>query len=148
VVLVKSGTPTTIVAGSDGPGFGNVDGLNGDRPMLLDPAILGRTVGDPDTSAQLLPRSAFRFMNAPEEMQGSLGRNVIRKGKIANVNVSMQRVFALRDWQVTFRAESVNFLNTPQFADPGNNLASPNFAQITNTLNDGRTFRFTLRLGF
>jgi hypothetical protein len=26
VVLVKSGTPTTIVAGSDGPGFGNVDG--------------------------------------------------------------------------------------------------------------------------
>ena len=49
---------------------------------------------------------------------------------------------------LTVRAESVNFFNTPQFAGPGDNLASPNFGQITNTLNDGRTFRFTLRLGF
>ncbi len=148
VYLVKSGTPITIVAGSDGPGFGNVDGLQGDRPFILDPSILGRTIGDPDTSTQLLPRSAFRFMNAPLEMQGSLGRNVFRKGKIANVNASIQRAFAVRDWQVTFRAESVNFFNTPQFAGPGDNLAAPNFGQITNTLNDGRTFRFTLRLGF
>lgn len=148
VYLVKSGTPITIVAGSDGPGFGNVDGLQGDRPSILDPSILGRTIGDPDTSTQLLPRSAFRFMNAPLEMQGSLGRNVFRKGKIANVNASVQRVFAVHDWQVTARAESVNFFNTPQFAGPGDNLASPNFGQITNTLNDGRTFRFTLRLGF
>ena len=148
VVLVKSGTPITIVSGSDGPGFGNVDGLQGDRPTLLDPSILGRTIGDPDTSAQLLPRSAFRFMNAPLEMQGTLGRNVSRKGKIANVNASVQRVFALRDWQMTIRGESVNFFNTPQFAGPGDNLASPNFGQITNTLNDGRTFRFTLRLAF
>jgi hypothetical protein len=125
-----------------------VDGLQGDRPFLLDPSILGRTIGDPDSSTQLLPRSAFRFMNAPLEMQGSLGRNVIRKGKIANVNASVQRAFAVREWQVTVRAESVNFVNTPQFAGPGDNLASPNFGQITNTLNDGRTFRFTMRLGF
>lgn len=148
VYLIKSGTPITIVAGSDGPGFGNVDGLQGDRPVLLDASILGRTIGNPDTSTTLLPRSAFRFMNAPLEMQGSLGRNVVRKGKIANVNASVQRAFAVRDWQVTVRAESVNFFNTPQFAGPGDNLASPNFGQITNTLNDGRTFRFTLRLGF
>ncbi len=148
VVLVKSGTPFTIVSGSDGPGFGNVDGLQGDRPTILDPSILGRSIGDPDTSTELLPRSSFRFMNAPLEMQGTLGRNVFRKGKIANVNASVQRTFAIQDWQLTFRAESVNFFNTPQFAGPGDNLASPNFAQITNTLNDGRTFRFTMRLGF
>jgi len=148
VVLVKSGTPFVLHSGSDGPGFGNVDGLQGDRPMILDPSILGRTIGDPDTSQQLMPRSAFRYMNAPLEMQGSVGRNTFRKGKIANVNASVQRTFALRDWQLTARAESVNFFNTPQFAGPGDNLAAPNFAQITNTLNDGRTFRFTLRLGF
>ena len=148
VVLVKSGTPFTVTAGSDGPGIGNVDGLQGDRPMLLDTAILGRIVGNPDTSQQLLPREAFRFMNAPLEMQGSVGRNVFRKGKIANVNASIQRTFTVRDYQINFRAESVNFFNTPQFAGPGDNLASPNFAQITNTLNDGRTFRFTLRVTF
>ncbi len=148
VVLVKSGTPFVMHSGSDGPGFGNVDGLQGDRPNILDPSILGRTIGDPDTSAQLLPRSAFSYINAPFETQGNVGRNTFRKGKIANVNASIQRAFAVRDWQVTVRAESVNFFNTPQFAGPGDNLAAPNFAQITNTLNDGRTFRFTLRLGF
>ena len=148
VVLIKSGTPFTITSGSDGPGFGNVDGLQGDRVMILDPSILGRVIGNPDSSQQLLPRSAFRFMNAPLEMQGNIGRNTFRKGKIANVNASLQRTFAVRDYQLTFRAESVNFFNTPQFAGPGDQVAAPNFAQITNTLNDGRTFRFTLRLAF
>jgi hypothetical protein len=148
VILLKSGTPFTVMAGGDGPGVGNVDGLQGDRPMLLDPSVLGRIVGDPDTAPRLLPRSAFRFMNAPLEMQGSLGRNTFRKGKIANVNASIQRSFPVRDWQLVWRAESINFFNTPQFAAPGDNLAAPNFGQITNTLNDGRTFRFTLRLAF
>jgi hypothetical protein len=49
---------------------------------------------------------------------------------------------------LTFRAESINFFNTPQFAAPGNELASSNFGQITNTLNDGRTFQFLLRFTF
>jgi len=40
------------------------------------------------------------------------------------------------------RAESINLFNTPQFAEPGTELANGNFGQITNTLNDGRTFRF------
>ncbi len=148
VVLIKSGTPFTITAGSDGPGFGNVDGLQGDRVMILDPSILGHIIGNPDSSQQLMPRTAFRFMNAPLEMQGNIGRNTFRKGKIANVNASVQRTFNVRDYQLTFRAESVNFFNTPQFAGPGDQLASPNFSQITNTLNDGRTFRFTLRVSF
>ncbi|HMY76684.1 MAG TPA: TonB-dependent receptor, partial [Blastocatellia bacterium] len=84
VVLVKTGIPFNLSTGSDGPGFGNVDGNGGDRPILLDPSILGRTIADPDTSRQLLPRSAFRFIK-PEEIatlgeRGSLGRNVFRKG--------------------------------------------------------------------
>jgi hypothetical protein len=49
---------------------------------------------------------------------------------------------------VTFRAESINLLNSPQFAEPGTDLSSGNFGQITNTLNDGRTFRFLLQFGF
>ena len=149
VVLVKSGTPFTVVSGSDGPGYGNVDGLQGDRVMVLDPAVLGRTIGNPDTSQQLMPLSAFRFINAPQEQAGNIGRNTFRKGKIANVNAALERNWVLpREWRLGLRAESVNFFNTPQFAEPGLELASPNFGQITNTLNDGRTFRFTLRLGF
>lgn len=153
VALIKTGIPFNITTGSDGPGFGNVDGNGGDRPILLDPSILGRTIADPDTSRQLLPRSAFRFIK-PEEIvnfaeRGTLGRNVFRKGPIRNVNAQLSRSWAFKhDLRLTFRAESVNLLNTPQFAEPGVELANPNFGAITNTLNDGRTFKFAVQLGW
>lgn len=146
VALLKSGTPFSVESGSDGPGFGNIDGGRGDRPMVLDAAVLGRVIGSPDTSESLLPASAFRFIDAPREQAGNLGRNTFRKGKIANVNASLARRFALAsDKTVELRAESINFFNTPQFAEPGKALTSPNFGQINNTLNDGRTFRVQLK---
>ena len=146
VSLLKSGTPFTVETGSDGPGFGNVDGRRGDRPMVLDTSVLGRTIGSPDTSQSLLPSGAFRYIDAPGEQAGSLGRNTFRKGKIANINASLSRRFPMgSEWAMELRAETINFFNTPQFADPGKSLSSPNFAQINNTLNDGRTFRFQLK---
>ncbi|MBI1358615.1 MAG: hypothetical protein GC160_30140 [Acidobacteria bacterium] len=149
VLLLKSGTPFTVQSGSDAPGFGNADGRSGDRPMLLDPSILGRSVGDPDLSEALLPRSAFAFINAPTQLAGSLGRNTFRKGRIANVNAALFRTFAMPgETRLTLRAESINFFNTPQFAQPTYQLSSPSFGQINNTLNDGRAFRFTLRYAF
>ncbi len=148
VVLVKTGIPFNVVSGSDAPGFGNVDGNGNDRPNLLDPSILGRTIANPDTSKQLLPRSAFGFIK-PTEQLGNLGRNVFRKGPIRNVNASLARTWSFqKDVRMTLRAESVNLFNTPQFAEPGFELANPNFGLITNTLNDGRTFRFGLQVGW
>lgn len=148
VVLLKKGTPFTVVSGSDGPGFGNVDANGGDRPNIVDPSILGRTVGDPDTSRAMLPRAAFAFIQ-PTDPRGNIGRNTFRKGGIRNVNASLSRTLPVfSDKRLTFRAESINFLNTPQFAEPGYEAANPNFGQITNTLNDGRTFRFQLQFGW
>jgi hypothetical protein len=148
ITLVKSGTPFDVLSGSDGPGYGNVDGAIGDRPNLLDPAILGRTIGNPDTATEMLPRSAFAFMN-PTDARGNLGHNVFRKGGVGNMNASLTRTWKVSgEKSLTFRVESINFFNTPQFAAPGNELASSNFGQITNTLNDGRTFQFWLRFRF
>ncbi|MBI5085507.1 MAG: hypothetical protein HZB13_13020 [Acidobacteria bacterium] len=141
VLLAKQGTPFTIGAGSDAPGFGNVDGNGGDRPNLLDPSILGRTVGNPDTSRALLPRSAFSYMK-PTDDRGNLGRNTFRKGGIRNLNAILWKSWSFDVVRkLTLRAESVNLTNTAQFADPGLDLANGNFGQITNTLNEGRTFR-------
>jgi hypothetical protein len=148
VLLLKQGTPFSVESGSDGPGFGNVDGQGSDRVHLLDPAVLGRTIGDPDTSALLLPRSAFAFMR-PGEDRGNLGRFTFRRGKIANVNASLTRTWRLgSERRLGLRTESINLFNTPQFAEPSIELASPSFGRITNTLNDGRTFRFQLRFDF
>ena len=148
VALLKSGTPFSVVAGSDGPGSGNVDGTFGDRPHLMDPSVLGRTIGHPDTSTKLLPTEAFAFM-APGELRGSLGRSTFRKGSISNVNAMLSRTFPISgERQIEFRAESVNLLNTPQFASPGFSLTSDDFGFITNTLNDGRAFRLQLDVRF
>jgi hypothetical protein len=148
VVLLKSGTPFLMQSGNDSPGFGNVDGASGDRVNLLDSSVLGRTIGSPDTSASLLPKVAFSYIK-PGELAGNLGRNVFRKGGIYNVNAALSKRFGLyRETTLLFRAESVNLFNTPQFAAPGASLSNPEFGMITNTLNDGRTFRFHLAFEF
>jgi TonB-dependent receptor-like protein len=148
VALMKSGTPFAVQTGSDAPGFGNVDGTSGDRPNLVDPGVLGATVGHPDTSRESLPRSAFAFIE-PTDTRGNLGWNTFRKGGIANINASVWRTFPLeRDRELVFRAQSVNLTNTAQFAEPGNRLTNPDFGYITNTLNDGRAFQFSLQLRF
>ena len=148
VTLLKSGTPFNVVTGSDGPGFGNVDGSGNDRPNLLNPSVLGRTIGNPDTAATLLRKADFAFL-APGTEAGNLGRNVFRKGGIRNVNAALSKAWILRaETRLTLRAETIDLFNAPQFAAPGAELSSPNFGQITNTLNDGRTFRFTAQLGW
>ncbi len=148
--LFKSGTPFTLYVGSDSPGFGNVDGRPGDRPNLVDPRVLHRSVDNPDTSQKALPRSAFAYIR-PGELRGNLGRNTFRKDGINNWNLSLGRSWKLpsgngRERSLTFRAEAYNLANHPQFDEPGRNFSAPSFGQITNTLNDGRILQFVLRL--
>jgi hypothetical protein len=146
ILLLKRGTPFTVTT-LDGPGFGNVDGNGNDRPILLDPSVLGRTVGNPDSSVALLPRSAFTTI-APTMTVGNLGVNTFRRGGIRNLNASVARTFAYASTRITLRAESINLMNTPQFAEPGAVFGTPEFGFITNTLNDGRTFRLGLTFGW
>ncbi len=144
--LAKSGLPFTVFTGSDSPGFGNVDGVQGDRPNIVNPTILGREIGNPDTSTALLPRSAFSYIR-PGELRGNIGVSTFRRGGIRNMNATLTRSWTLHsDWSLAFRAEAINLMNTPQFAAPVTDLTSPAFGRITNTLNDGRVFRFSLRL--
>jgi hypothetical protein len=146
--LLKSGTPFTVYTGSDSPGFGNVDGSPWDRPNLVDLAVLGRTIGNPDTSKLLLPASAFAFIT-PGTEAGNLGRNTFRKGPIRNVNASVSRRFPVwRERPLTIRAESVNLFNTAQFSAPDYMLTDSSFGAITNTLNNGRSLRFGASFDF
>ena len=82
-------------------------------------------------------------------MRGDLGRNTFRKGRIANMNAVLHKTWEIEgNWRVTFRAEIINLTNTPQFSRPGNNLTSPSFAHINNTLNGGRTCRVRFHFSF
>ncbi len=148
VLVGRSGTPFNVITGSDAPGYGNVDGVSGDRPVLLDPSVLGRAITHPDLARNQLPRDAFRFLTL-SDARGNLGSNVFRRAPLRNWNASIERRFTLaQDRFLSFRAESLNLSNTPQFAEPVSDLSNPAFGKITNTLNDGRSFRFTLGLDF
>jgi len=148
--LFKSGTPFTIYISSDAPGFGNVDGGPSDRPNILDPSILGRTVDDPNTATAILRRDRFAYIR-PGERRGNLGRNTFRKDGIANLNAGLSKQWrwnGAREWTLLLRAEAYNLGNHPQFDEPQHNLSSPSFGRITNTLNDGRVLQLGLRLIF
>lgn len=144
----RTGTPFTLYIGSDAPGFGNVDGSGGDRPNILDPSILGSTIGNPDTAPLILSRNRFSYLT-PFAQEGNLGRNVMRKSKIANWNLALQKSWRLRaprETTLQLRGEAYNGFNTPQFDEPQRNYSSPAFGKITNTLNDGRVFQLALRI--
>lgn len=148
VTMLKSGTPLTLYVGSDGPGFGNVDGGPSDRPNILDPSILGRTIGDPDTAPLIIRRDRFAFIR-PGERRGSVGRGTFRKSGIANYNAALSKLWRFngrREWSATLRGEAYNLTNHAQFDEPQRNLSSPSFGRITNTLNDGRVIQIGLRL--
>lgn len=148
IFLAKTGAPFTVYSGSDGPGYGNVDGVPGDRPNLIDTAVLGRAITNPNESRALLPRLAFALI-APADKRGNLGINTFRRGGIRNLNASLERRWSFSNERgIGVRAESINLLNTPQFAEPVSDLSNAAFGMITNTLNDGRTLKFTLRMEF
>ncbi|HEY3442426.1 MAG TPA: TonB-dependent receptor [Paludibaculum sp.] len=142
----KKGTPLTLFVGSDAPGFGNVDGGGADRPNLVDPSILGATVGHPDQSLSILRRDRFAFIT-PGQSSGNLGRGTFRKASIWNWNAAVTRQIRLpNEWSVQLRAEAFNLSNTPQFDEPQRNLTALPFGKITNTLNDGRIIQVGFRL--
>ncbi len=148
VHLWKKGTPTTPYVGSDGPGFGNVDGGPSDRPNLLDPSILGATISHPDIAPEILRRDRFSFIT-PGENRGSVGRGAFRRARIWNWNGSVVRQIRMpHELVAQVRGEIYNLSNTPQFDEPQRNLSAPAFGKITNTLNDGRVFQLGFRLLF
>ncbi|MBI2816960.1 MAG: TonB-dependent receptor [Acidobacteria bacterium] len=171
VTTFQSGTPFHLHTGSDGPGYGNIDGDTTDRPNITNPSLLGKSFDNPDTAPKLLGSGTckppdplgtpnrieyFRCANfdnhIPVGGRGNMGFNVFRKDGTNNWNFALGKSFNLpgggRERTVLFRAEVLNLLNHAQFQKPGNSLSNPNFGKIINTVNKGRQIQFSLRLNF
>jgi hypothetical protein len=87
---------------------------------------------------------------------GNLGRNVGRGPSWYEIDMALQKAFALTErTHLEFRAEAFNVLNHPAYASPSSNISAGSFGIISNVLNTGavgtgtpRRIQLMLRLNF
>ena len=142
IVLIQSGNPFLVVAGADL----NRDGLNNDRPDLVDPTLLVRTYNDPNV---VIPRAAFNGALSATPRVGDLGRNVFRRDGIKNLDVAISKQFKMTErYRLDLRAEMFNAFNRPQFDQPNGTHSSGAYGTITSQANTPRKIRFALKFLF
>lgn len=143
IVIVQSGAPFTVNLSSatDVANIGLINGINVERPNLIANPNGGlKTPADWfDTAAFTLPRP-FTF--------GDSGRNVVIGPGLANLDLSLQKKWSLRESRLLeFRADAFNTLNHPNFNLPGRIFGAANFGVITSA-QDARELQFALKFIF
>ncbi|MGH9719734.1 MAG: carboxypeptidase regulatory-like domain-containing protein [Bryobacteraceae bacterium] len=145
-LAVYSGTP--FIVGTDGASLNApqntqvADQINSDVKKLGGVGA-GAPFYDP---AAFAPVTQARF--------GNMGLNALRGPRLFNMNLGVFRRFDVSERiNVQFRAEALNFTNTPALNNPNATVSTPsNFMVITSTNANApspqRTIRFGLRLGF
>jgi hypothetical protein len=141
IFSANSGFPFTVVD-SLNPSFTEEYGPT-DRPNLV-----GNPNAGPHTVAKWFNTGAFQALS-PGDGFGDAGRNIVRGPGIQNLDLSLAKNIDLREpYRLQFRAEFFNALNHANFLPPINDIASPNFGQITQTSTDNREMQFGLKFIF
>lgn len=127
------GTPFTVINGS-GVDL-NFDGFNETRPALVDTSVLGRSIDNPATSQENLPRSAFRAPTVADFGCCILGRNTFYIDGVKNFDFAFAKSFPLpfEGHRFYVRADLFNAFNHVQWGFPINDLTNANFGRITST---------------
>jgi hypothetical protein len=143
IITAQSGLPFTPELSSDNSNTGNTGGNFGiDRPNVL----FNPTLSNP-TRAEWFNVAAFAI--PPQYTWGDAGRNILRGPGLFTTDVSLRRVFALREgFRLTTEAQSFNLLNRTNFNQPDAFADQPlTFGQIFSA-KDPRQIQFALRLAF
>ena len=63
---------------------------------------------------------------------GNLGRNILSGPGFFGIDASLFRRFKVKErFTAEFRAEAINFTNSPKFNNPSGDITSPNFGRVT-----------------
>jgi hypothetical protein len=146
ILTLHSGTPFDVVmANGDTAGTGNtVDRADlllthpyasGLGPLIyLNPAAFGA----PLTASTTQPGA-----------YGTLGRNSLRTDPWKNLDMSLTRMFPIKErTNLQFRCDFFNLSNSVVFGQPQSTLGNANFGVITSTANTQREIQFSMRLLF
>ena len=79
---------------------------------------------------------------------GTFGRNSLRGPGAFNANLSLSKIFRLRETaELEFRVDAFNMFNNVEFSNPDTNIGDQSFGQISNTA-DPRIMQVALHLKF
>jgi len=145
-IALYSGRP--FVVGTDG------SSLNAPGNTQLADQIRAevRKLGGVGVGAPFYDTTAFAPVREPRF--GNMGVNALRGPRLFNMNLGVFRKFAISErGELQFRAEALNFTNTPALNQPNATVSTPsNFMAITSTDNNTpspqRTIRFGPRFSF
>ena len=140
IVMVQSGAPFSVnlSAAQDVANIGLIGGNNLERPN-----VVANPNGGPHTPAEWFNTSAFAL---PAQFSfGDAGRNIVTGPGLANVDVSLQKTWTLRESEaIQFRWDAFNALNHPNFDLPGRIYGASNFGVITSA-QEARELQFALK---
>jgi Carboxypeptidase regulatory-like domain/TonB dependent receptor len=143
IITAQSGLPFTPELSSDNSNTGNTGGNFGiDRPNVLH----NPTLSNP-TPSEWFDVTAFAI--PPQFTWGNAGRNILRGPGLFTTDLSLRRVFALRErLRLTAEAQSFNLFNQANFNQPDAFADQPlTFGKIFSA-KDPRQIQFALRLAF
>ena len=160
---VATGAPIQIFAGKDA----SATGIGNDRPNVVpgqDPNAGPRTPNQWfNINAFSLPALPGNKFGLPDYAFGNAGRNVVSGVPVNSVDFAAKKNFYFAERRyLQFRFEAFNFLNHPNFGDPGNALNNNvpsgaiaptpggTFGRITSTKAgiDMRQLQFALKINF
>lgn len=142
----QSGRPFTV---TDGDFSAVLVATTNPRPNLT----AGATHEDQTTTGSVTSRLDNYLNRAAFESSGTafgnLGRNTVIGPDQRRVDVSLAKTTRLMNGRsVEFRIEAYNVTNTPTFRNPGRDISSASFGQITKTRGGPRVIQLGLKLRF
>lgn len=138
IATIQTGFPFTVYLNQ---------GVNNGAPSWPN-RICSGTLSNPDPSMWF---NTACFVAPPDNTYGNSARGVLFGPGLTNFDVSFVKNTRIRErFQLQFRADSFNLLNTPSFSVSGinNSAGSPTAGKITSTNIDNREFQLALKLMF
>jgi hypothetical protein len=140
----QSGQAVTYLSGrATGPTRGNSNAnYSGDRNI-------GRIMREADGVYWLTAEEISRFFYPLAGEIGTGGRNAFRGPRYFNVDMSLVKKFKMSErHSVSIRCEAYNLFNNVNFKAPNNNLSTPGFGRISETVGNPRFLQLALRYVF
>jgi hypothetical protein len=152
VAKVVSGSVFQLHAGGTSTSNLNATG-NTQRPDIVKSSV--DISGDVGPGSTWFDTSAFAVVNDGNRF-GTSPFYLLHGPGLFNMDLALARNFRLSErFNLQFRAQAINFTNTPHFANPNGDLNSSNFGLVNGLANtgrdggvDARQFEFKARLSF